>query len=101
MSDLFPIGHATPEGTLIRPELAQAMEEYRDAFVQWAVAAYAVELNQSDRDAERRARLLRAQSGAVWGRDDAHIEFVSSMFTWGGDPDSDAYDMIDRQVPDE
>jgi len=69
----------------IRPELAQALDDYKRAFIGWAIAAYAVGIEPAGADTERLARLKSDRTRARWNRDDAHIELVSSLFTWGND----------------
>ncbi len=75
----------------IRPELAQAMDDYQQAFIRWAVAAYAVAIEPSTpiaaANVQRLARLKDERQRARWNRDDAHIEFVAALFTWGNDND--------------
>jgi hypothetical protein len=95
MSDLFPLGRRTPEGALIRTELAQAIEDFRDAFVGWAVAAYAEAIEPSQQDNDRLTRITSRKTAMRRDRDDKAMGMVAALFTWGGDPDSPAYDAID------
>lgn len=98
MSDLSRIGRSTPDGTLIRPELAQALEDFRDAFVRWAIAAYADAGEPATKDEERTRRLAVGRAVARKDRDDKAIEMVAALFTWGSDPESTAYDAIDADT---
>ncbi len=77
---------AVPMGE-IRPELTQAMDEYKRAFIRWAVAAYAYEVDPTNYDVERTRRLATDRGSARLNLDDAHIEFVAALFTWGDDND--------------
>lgn len=77
--------------TTIRPELAQSLEEYRRAFIVWAVAAYAVEIEpQIGGSPARLLQMHERREVARWHRDDTHIQFMADLFAYGGEGADDA-----------
>jgi hypothetical protein len=58
---------------------AQALAEYRRAFIGWAVAAYAHEIEPLDA-ASRREALDRERELTRARRDDAHLRLLAALF---------------------
>jgi hypothetical protein len=58
---------------------AQALLEYRRAFIAWAIAAYAHDIEPLEA-ASRREALDRTRESARAHRDDAHIRLLSALF---------------------
>lgn len=81
----------TPRPVAIRAELAQSLDNYRRAFVAWAVAACAVEVEgMAGHDRFRLDRLRAEQEAARWRRDDCHIRLVAELFISAEGEDDDA-----------